>query len=137
MSLKDRASNIAIGYAAMILWLMIITGLFKGVYNLPSLSFQMLFWSLVFAPLTEELIFRKAVLDIAKDLRPSFMLPIVILSSAIFGWLHGAYVNVAIQGVLGAIMAWVYIKNGYHYWSSCILHAMYNGSIILLYNFKP
>lgn len=137
MSLKDRASNIAIGYTAMILWLMIITGLLKGVSALPSLSLQAVFWSLIFAPLVEEIIFRKAILDIARKLDPEFLIPIIIISSAIFGWLHGTIKNVAIQGVFGAIMAWVYIKNGYHYWSSVILHSMYNGTLILLYNFKP
>jgi membrane protease YdiL (CAAX protease family) len=92
------------------------------------------FFSVIFAPLWEELAFRHAPYLIAKKLNESlkvnFTWPIMILSSVIFGWGHGlGPISLLIQGVAGLALSYAYLKNNYSYWSSVIVHALWNFSI--------
>lgn len=150
MTLKDKIFNIVAGYGAMILWVSVVIGIFKGLYNLNTLSdlFQSqfnpfysqpsiwftIFMSCIWAPLWEETIFRYAPLQLIRGSQID-PVPVVLLSSALFGWLHGGAGNVMIQGVYGLIFSWVYIKNEYSLVSSMTLHSLWNASVMLFNHF--
>ena len=93
-----------------------------------------IFMACILAPLWEELAFRHAPGLIAKGMGKQFLLPIIIISSALFGWghHHGAE-SILRQGVMGLLFFWVYIKNGYSYWSSTIVHAAWNTTLFFVY----
>ena len=54
----------------------------------------------------------------------SFILPVMILTSIIFGIIHGNVINIMYQGVGGFIFAWLMIKGGY--WPAVMAHFMWN-----------
>lgn len=76
------------------------------------------------APLWEELAFRHAPLQMVKN--TGNVLWVIIITSAIFGYIHPGSNSVLFQGVYGLIFAWVYIRNNYCYWSSTFLHFLWN-----------
>ena len=97
------------------------------IIEAPSFSNYDLFFVIIFAPLWEELAYRYAPLVITNKINSDLLLPVVVLTSIWFGWGHGeAPEGVLLQGVLGFIFAFVYIKNGFSYWSSVTVHALYN-----------
>ena len=142
----DKLINILAGYSAMLFWFVIFSNLLSFTYNYrsdiilaqfytqrPSQLFIFIM-SVILAPLWEELVFRHSVIQIAKN-NKQYIIWVVIIISAIFGSLHNNpeyYYGIYFQGVFGFIFACVYIKNGYHYWSSVILHAMWNGTVFAL-----
>jgi len=90
------------------------------------------FFGVIWAPLWEELSFRHAPALIAKGLGEKFLIPIMIISSVLFGWGHGnGSESLLLQGVMGFVFFIVYVKNNYSYWSSVTLHAMWNGGLFL------
>ena len=95
------------------------------------------FLSCVLAPLWEEAAFRYGPLGVARALEAAAtqktsgylpkticLLPMIILSSVVFGLVHGTVINIMFQGVGGLLMAWVMIKSGY--WSAVITHSLWN-----------
>lgn len=125
-----KIRNLIIGFASMCGWAYFYKWLVGVIWNWDTQLYDptgpfALFSSLVQAPLIEELIFRYAPLQFVKG--TPHVLPMMIISSAIFGWLHGGFINVMMQGVTGFCFAVVYVKNGYHYWSAVLLHAAWNG----------
>ena len=152
MTLKDKIFNILAGYGLMVVWVVIVVGIFKGLYNAnistlsdlfqsqfspfsqPSIWF-MIFMSCVWAPIWEEAVFRYAPLQLIRSSQVD-SLSVVLLSSALFGWLHGGAGNVMIQGVYGLIFSWVYIKNDYSIVSSMFLHSLWNASVMLFNHFN-
>ena len=57
--------------------------------------------------------------------------PLVVMSSIIFGLVHGGPINVLIQGVGGLFLSYAFLINNRSYLSAVILHALYNGMILL------
>ena len=53
-----------------------------------------------------------------------FILPVMLLSSVVFGIIHGNVVNIMYQGVGGFIFAWLMMKGGY--WPAVIAHSTWN-----------
>ena len=49
---------------------------------------------------------------------------VIIIVSAIFGKIHGSYVNIFIQGVAGIAFSWVFLKRGYL--AAVTTHVTYN-----------
>ena len=88
-----------------------------------------LLWALVLSPLMEEAIFRVAPMQLVKD-TPKLVFPTIILSSALFGYLHYGAASWPIQGVFGVVLCYTYLKT--NYWSVVLLHFMWNGSLTLL-----
>lgn len=89
-----------------------------------------LFFKCVSAPLWEEVVFRYFPLFLVSKLSKDYKIPVILASSAIFGLCHGSVTNIWVQGVIGLVLASVYIKNGYHYWSSVILHFLWNYMVL-------
>lgn len=105
-----------------------------------------IFFAVVLAPLWEEMAFRvywfrKKLRKRDKEelLQPEVMakigkMPIwdfVVFSSIIFGIAHGGPINILIQGVGGLFLCYIYLLNKRSFWSAVLLHAMYNGGLIL------
>lgn len=131
-ALFEKAKFILIGYAITVLWILLISLGLKHIliFDYPT-PLGIFFFSCILAPLWEELAFRHAPIQIAKGLYKAldvdFTIPIVIISSAIFGWGHGhGPISILMQGVGGLVLSFVYIKNGYSYWSSVIVHFLWN-----------
>lgn len=134
---KGKVTNILLGWLFCFVYITFIftllEGLYKGKFPLqlgydePS-RLYVFFFSCIWAPLWEEAAFRVAPIAIAKHFnRNALMIPVVILSSVLFGWGHGmGPISLLIQGVMGLVFATVYIKNGYSYWSSVTLHFLWN-----------
>lgn len=85
----------------------------------------------IITPLWEEAAWRYAPIELAKELEIKLnlnvLLPFVVLSSAIFGWVHGPTIQTMIQqGAGGLILSWIYIKSGYRYWASVLAHFLWN-----------
>lgn len=57
--------------------------------------------------------------------------PFVIFSSLIFGVAHGGALNILIQGVGGAFLAYVFLRTGRSYLAAVALHASYNATVIV------
>jgi membrane protease YdiL (CAAX protease family) len=135
----DRAKVVGLGFSACLLWITFIRFILFHVSPLDGYMeaevetpLHIFFFSVIVAPLWEELAFRVGPLTFARGLQSntndkSVLIGVTIMASAIFGWGHGfGPISILIQGVMGFIFACVYIKNGYHYWSSVILHATWN-----------
>lgn len=127
-------------FVLLLLWMTGITHLLHFLNpppppsNFPSFDFSVdpplayiLFLMCIVAPLWEELAFRHGPGLIVKAMGKEVMLPVMIISSAIFGWGHGhGPESILRQGVMGFIFFSLYIKNNYSYWSSVLLHALWN-----------
>ena len=106
----------------------------KGMVMNAYMSF---FLVCVLAPLWEEAVFRFGPFGVARALeiaatqktsgylpRTMCLFPMMVLSSIIFGLIHGGVINIMFQGVGGFFMAWVMIKSGY--WSAVLTHSLWN-----------
>src|SRR3989338_812289 len=75
-----------------------------------------IFSVLVAAPLLEEAVFRLLPLPLGRALdRGNGLLVQAMLYGVcfvIFGWLHGSYANVAIQGVVGLVLGRLFLRGG-------------------------
>jgi hypothetical protein len=127
-----RLMNIFLGFAFLVIWVAIASRTYDGVYG-QAYSFKTdLFGACMITPLWEELRFRWVPIAIGKRLGQGFIIPLVILSSIQFGLAHGEPMifHLMVQGVMGFVLSWVYIKNRYSYLSSVFLHAIWNAFII-------
>ncbi len=97
-------------------------------FNHPIPEFKYLIFLCIFPPIFEELIFRHIPAQILKktEIFQQNKWWFVLVSGVIFGWLHGSYYNIFCQGVAGIAFGWVYIKNGYSYYSAVASHSLYN-----------
>lgn len=132
----DKIKTIALSYLIILLWLFGVH-IFLSRMDLRDdidyhkyVPFYDFFFACIFAPLWEELVYRYAAISILKKLGQEFIVPGVIISSAIFGWGHHyGPISLLIQGVGGLIFSYTYIKNNYSYWSSVLLHFLWNFSV--------
>jgi len=120
--LVDKLKNILFVF---VVYAVYIFGYNEAMQSMVAAGVIGLFYTLIFAPALEELVFRVAPIGLVKD-RPELMFPTIILSSALFGWLHGGPENWLVQGVFGFILSLVYLKNGRSYLSVVFLHFMWN-----------
>jgi uncharacterized protein len=102
---------------------------------LEQLPLYMAFATVIFAPITEELIFRKAFKDMFSD--KWFY---IIMSGLVFGGLHvvsdfsnfNELLYIIPYGALGSAFAYLYYKTNNIY-NSIIMHAVHNGTLVLLF----
>lgn len=91
------------------------------------------FMTCIAAPLWEELAFRVAPYKIAQKFGQEYLIPVVLLSTIIFGWGHGAgTISLMFQGFGGLFLTYAYLKSGYSYWTSVALHFTWNFGCTLL-----
>lgn len=81
------------------------------------------------APLGEELIFRKLLIDRTRRFGD---LPSILLSGILFGLFHGNLFQFFYAAAVGMILAYIYTRTG-KYWWCVLLHAFLNlmGSIVI------
>lgn len=120
-----------IGWSTLVLWIYetYLPEVFDDIEesSVPH-SLTYIFISLcIWAPLFEEAVYRLP-LSVAKNFRiKGLVFYTAIISSVIFGQEHwGGQWTVPIQGVLGLIFCWVYVKNGYSYLSTLFMHFLIN-----------
>lgn len=101
---------------------------FSRPYDVPVY----LFLGCLIAPLWEELVFRYAAIEIGKKF--DLVLPVVCISSIIFGWGHGyGGQSVFIQGVYGFILSWSYLNaKRLPYLVTVAAHMMWNLMFVFL-----
>jgi membrane protease YdiL (CAAX protease family) len=88
---------------------------------------SLFFFACIVAPIWEEAAFRYAPITIAKNFGEQYLLPVIVISSVLFGWGHGfGPVSLLIQGVAGFLFSLLYIKNNYSYISTVISHFLWN-----------
>lgn len=138
-----KTKNIAIGYSLSLIWLFFVSYLFNilGYQEIIEESeeidsfYYYVFILLIWAPIWEEALYRYGPLTIAKNIGNQYVMPIAIMSSCIFGWGHGdSHEGVLLQGVIGLIFSIVYIKNNFCYFSSVLLHSLYNTTLLVMEN---
>jgi membrane protease YdiL (CAAX protease family) len=132
--LAGKCKNIATGFVVMLICTIGMQAFLSLFMNIPTLiphrqhlTVVGFFFTCIVAPLWEELAFRVIPITIAKVMNTDTVVPVVLLSSLIFGWGHGSGpMSLLFQGVLGFIFSVVYIKNNYSYLSAVVLHAFWN-----------
>lgn len=143
--IKKNLSVVLGAFAGIIIWL---TVLLKGysfiVGGINPFTGSPLFTPLgvfimacLVAPLWEEAVFRHAALRIGKSFKErgmDMLIPISIISSAIFGWGHGSGpISITIQGIVGMLLCYVYVKTNYNYWCAVITHFLWNFSLMYMF----
>lgn len=109
----------------------------------PGKILFLVFLICVVAPLTEEVLFRVLPIQLGQILteagkalglekckRFTFWVCIGI-SGIVFGWMHGSPLNILYQGMGGALLAWLYVKNNNSYWSSVAAHFLWNFMLLI------
>jgi membrane protease YdiL (CAAX protease family) len=107
-------------FGAYVLWCALVV-------QIPKTSFL---YVLVFAPVIEELVFRYAILKMTLDhlhLRKNVYL-VAIVVSFIFGLVHWHQNMFLVQGFLGFLLSFLYIKTR-SYWLCVLFHAGWNAMI--------
>lgn len=112
-------------YILQLVWVNIVIA-FMEVFQGLTVDVQHLFLSVFFAPVVEEAMYRYAPLSIAKRYFPKSIVPVVVLSSMVFGLAHDNPfpVNLLAQGFLGVTFSFVYLKMGYKY--AVLSHSIWN-----------
>jgi len=158
-SFTGRLELALAGFAVSMIWLVLVVTFLKFIippdpgFTLKSMLLNdigvnslvpgsMIFpfvMACISAPIWEELAFRVGPAKLAQafgkqfgstDFEYNLLFPIFIIASCIFGWGHGGPVNIWIQGIDGAIMAIVYIKSGYAWWTNMMVHFMLNFTLM-------
>lgn len=134
--LVDKLKNILFAFGIYVLYMLLFSSFMEWLwtgqlfFSEPPFKYQF-FMTCIYAGVVEEFVFRVAPIGLVKD-KPQLLLPVVILSSALFGWLHNGAISLPVQGVFGFILACVYIKNSYSYWSVVLLHCMWNSYVMFI-----
>lgn len=148
---KEKAVNIFAAFGAGIIFIHLFLLLYSYIpqysifgsrYNKPFTinldQIGLLINACILAPLWEEVVFRVLPIQILKKTNTLDSLgPYVIVAcSAIFGVIHGGDENVFIQGVLGLLFSYVYIKNDFSYKSAVLCHMLWNVFVIFILPFS-
>lgn len=154
---RSLASITKVVLAALIVdlcWTCFMDFVLIYIVNIPQgLSREMptLWELLIYAPTLEEFIFRllpalvilvimeTMLIDDYQTMKREVFLWAAIISSAIFGIIHGSFINLFFQGV-GGLVLWVVFLYGSRmgkdlfrgYASSVALHSLYNLSILII-----
>lgn len=95
---------------------------------------SLLFNLLIISPIVEESLFRLLpigiVLKICGKENKIVLWPVIIISSVIFGWIHGSWRNIFIQGSVGIVLSAAFLKGGYV--SSVVAHIVCNFLVIMI-----
>lgn len=132
----DKLKNVIFSFLIFSIWIFGITFflnyLVDGQFGPPPMKYQF-FFSVIWAAVWEEAVFRVAPITIAKKINPELIFPVVIISSAIFGWNHGAGpISLLIQGIMGFVLSCLYVKNNFSYWSVVLLHSSWNAACLFI-----
>ena len=140
-----KIRNIGFVFAVNLLWICFVVfflnkldpesllSAFPGRLSIGDTPISLFFFACIAAPLWEEAAFRYAPITIAKSFGQQYLLPVIVISSVLFGWGHGdGPISLMIQGVAGFLFSLLYIKNNYSYVSTVVSHFLWNLTIIFL-----
>jgi len=142
METKEKISNIALATGMSIFFICLNSAILNSVYNygmelgIKGIPIKTIISGLLIAPIFEEFIFRWIPLRLLRDsdiLEGDRKWFVIAILGIIFGWVHGGYFNIYIQGVAGFFFGWVYIKNNNSYWSAVVTHFLYNFMIYIVF----
>lgn len=131
--MRSALTTIGLSFCFLLLWVVSISSLFNFLITghlaplpppTPEITLYAFVSNLLIAPLSEELLFRKAPLDFFKNYTTQQKLSVVIVVSALFGWIHGGMYKVFFQGMMGYVWSRTYLKHGY--WASVVSHSLWN-----------
>ncbi len=108
------------------------TSILNPMTNIMSTNYLLAFLVVaVLAPICEEFVFRKLLLD---RLRPAGELPAILCCGLAFGMYHLNFTQFFYAAILGFIFSYITLKTGTILWST-ILHIMINtmGSVVMSY----
>lgn len=140
-STSGKIHNVLTAFILCLLWVIFVKVLLVDICDYPvlelkkQLTLQMpeetlkfaFLSGVIIAPLWEETAYRWFPMQVSKWFGKHTLFPIIIISSIIFGWGHGyGQISLLIQGVSGFILACLYVKNGFSFWSSVALHTLWN-----------
>ena len=139
LSVIDKLKNVSFTFFILAAWMFFITTIlgFMGMpmYSGPSeqVTFLDVFMACICAPTWEELCFRWAPIEIARGLGDQMVLPVILISSVVFGLGHGNGIfSLLVQGVMGFTFSMLYIKNNYSIWTTMLLHSMWNSFVFMI-----
>lgn len=120
------AGYVSIGVVISLLWANFLDWVYSWLTE-GSAAYEAVFTYLV-APVWEEALYRYFPLFIARKLGQEYIFPFVVASSILFGWGHegGTHEGVVLQGLLGLVFSWAYIKTGYKLYVPILIHMIYN-----------
>lgn len=133
--LLEKIGNVILAWAATFLIVVAINiplsyAIGESFHPLKSnmVSFKTFLYMCIVAPFVEELIFRHIPLKLVSHFScfDKIKWYLVAIIAVIFGWLHGSYFNVLVQGIGGFFFGWVYIKNRMSYISAVSAHFLWN-----------
>jgi membrane protease YdiL (CAAX protease family) len=115
-------------------WLYAVPSLRNVMETSPELAFAM---TVFFAPVVEEALFRMLPLTLVLDKGQDKIRAVsIVVCGILFGMAHGHPFNIFIQGVVGLMLAKLYVKNSSSQLSaylSCVaVHAAYNLTVLLV-----
>ncbi len=113
-----------------LLWVMVVMQAYQYLLpqSLPRMpeprdSFQLFFWACLIAAFWEELVFRYLPRKIG-EVAPKLMVPMIIVSSILFGLVHSGVPSILVQGVIGFSFFWLYMKNGSILWNFIVIFGL-------------
>lgn len=140
--MKEKAKDIIFGWAVVLIGTCIGILLLNNFYGTnfylvrqQPYPFRDIIAGCLLAPVVEEVIFRWAPINLIKN-RPDFdkiKWPVIVLTSFVFGYLHGGFENVYVQGFAGVVFSWIYLKTGFNLTSAILLHALCNFGTMYLF----
>ena len=143
IKIKNEIKKIKVVLICVILyvvWALLTTRGYKFLFPNPDeiiiqpvFSLTVFLSSCLYAPIWEECLFRYIPLSSMNKIRggDKLTVEIVLLTSIIFGWLHGSIYNIAIQGVAGLLFSYVYLyTNSYKY--TVLTHMLCNVCLYLI-----
>jgi len=89
----------------------------------------------IIAPLWEECLWRYCTFEITRKMFlnfKEFQIPFIVLTGILFGYWHEGVSTVFVQGISGILFGFLYVKNGFSYWSTVAAHSLYNLSVMVI-----
>lgn len=86
-------------------------------------------FTVLFAPIVEEFVFRKAVVTFFK----SNTIIAILLSGIAFGYIHvtsGDYIQIIYYMTIGIVLAFFYIRANYNIYVPIVMHMIFNGFLV-------
>lgn len=128
-SLFDKAKTIVFTLVVILAYTIAINNFYEYLFHREIVNKtvndwpQYLFFSVLLPPLWETFVFISVPLYVAY--KYSFpMIYTILFASIVFGLGHGGLTGLCLQGVMGLIFSYVYVKEGY--WSAVVTHGGWN-----------
>ena len=108
-------------------------GQFNFGFTEPLTTTEMFLRACILAPLWEEMAFRYAPFQITRGFsEKKFTIPMIVLSSCVFGVIHGGVANIFVQGVMGVFCSVIYVKSNYKILVPMTLHMLWNSFCLFI-----